>query len=109
MLGVSMDEDGWKAIKPFLAARNGNYPVVLGNEDVNQLYGGIESLPTTLLIGRDGRTSFFHSGLIGKGEYQKEILQLLGAKQDEARIDKPPVQPASDPVDERSLAMNVLK
>jgi hypothetical protein len=39
--------------------RNVNYPVVLGNEEVNQLYGGIESLPTTLLIGRDGRTSFF--------------------------------------------------
>jgi cytochrome c biogenesis protein CcmG/thiol:disulfide interchange protein DsbE len=102
VLGVSMDEDGWKAIKPFLAARNVNYPVVLGNEDVNQLYGGIESLPTTLLIGRDGRTSFFHSGLIGKGEYQKEILQLLGAKQDEVRIDEPSVQPAAQPSDERS-------
>jgi peroxiredoxin len=81
VLGVSMDEDGWKVVKPFLAAKNVNYPVVLGNEEVNQLYGGIESLPTTLLIGRDGRTEFFHSGLIGRGEYQTEILQLLGAKQ----------------------------
>src|SRR5579863_674771 len=79
VLGVSMGEDGWKAVKPFLAAKKVNYPVVLGNEEVNQLYGGIESLPTTLLIGRDGRTVFFHSGLIGKGEYQREILQLLGA------------------------------
>lgn len=104
-----MDEDGWKAIKPFIAARNVNYPVVLGNEEVNQLYGGIESLPTTLSIGRDGRTSFFHSGLISKGEYRKEILQLLRTKQDEARIDEPSVQPASEPGYERSLAMNVLK
>jgi hypothetical protein len=61
------------------------------------------------LIGRDGRTSFFHSGLTGKGEYQTEILQLLDAKQDEARIHEPPVRPASEPRDERSLAMNVLK
>jgi hypothetical protein len=104
-----MDEDGWKAIKPFLAARKVNYPVVLGNEEVNQLCGGIESLPTTLLIGRDGRTKFFHSGLIGKGEYQTEILQLLDAKRDEARIDKPPVRPASEPREEGSLAKNVLK
>ncbi len=36
-----------------------NYPVVLGNEEVNQLYGGIESLPTTLLIGRDGKARVF--------------------------------------------------
>jgi cytochrome c biogenesis protein CcmG/thiol:disulfide interchange protein DsbE len=101
-----MDEDGWKVVKPFLAAKNINYPVVLGNEEVNQLYGGIESLPTTLLIARDGRTEFFHSGLVGKGEYQTEILQLLGAKQDEARIDERLARPASEP---RFLAMNVLK
>jgi hypothetical protein len=99
-----MDEDGWKVVKPFLAAKNVNYPVVLGNEEVNQLYGGIESLPTTLLIGRDGRAEFVHSGLIGREEYQTEILQLPGAKQDEARIDERPVWP-----EPRFLAMNVLK
>ena len=109
VLGVSMDEDGWKAVKPFIAAKKVNYPVVLGDEEVNQLYGGIESLPTTLLIGRDGKAQFFHSGLIGRGEYQKEILQLLGAKQDEARITERPGWPVSEPRDERSLAMTVLK
>jgi len=106
VLGISMDEDGWNAVKRFLAAKDVNYQVVLSNEEVNQLYGGIESLPTTLLIGRDGRTEFFHSGLIGQGEYQTEIRQLLGAKQDEARIDQRPVRPASEP---HFLTMNVLK
>jgi cytochrome c biogenesis protein CcmG/thiol:disulfide interchange protein DsbE len=77
VLGVSMDDDGWKALKPFLEARNINYPILLGNEEVSQSYGGIDSLPTTLLIGRDGRTEFYHSGLIGRSEVQTEILQLL--------------------------------
>jgi peroxiredoxin len=77
VLGVSMDEDGWKAVKPFVAARKINYPIVLANEEVNQLYGGIEVLPTTVLIGRDSRVAFIHSGLISREDYEREIRELL--------------------------------
>jgi len=77
VLGVSMDEEGWKAINPYVAAAKINYPIVLGNEEVNQLYGGFEALPTTLLIDRDGKVAFLHAGLIGRDDYEKEIRPLL--------------------------------
>jgi len=77
VLGVSMDEDGWKAINPYVADHGINYPVVLANEEMNQKYGGIEALPTTLVIGRDGKVAYVHSGLIERQEYEKEIRQLL--------------------------------
>jgi peroxiredoxin len=77
VLGVSMDEEGWKAVSPYVAGHGINYPVVIANEEVNELYGGIEALPTTLLIGRDGKVAFLHSGLIGRADYEKEIRQLL--------------------------------
>jgi peroxiredoxin len=77
VLGVSMDEDGWKVINPYVAEHKINYPVVLANEEVNQRYGGIDALPTTLVIGRDGKVKFLHSGLISREEYEKEIRQLL--------------------------------
>lgn len=77
VLGVSMDEDGWKAINPYVAKAQVNYPVVLGNEDVNREYGGFDALPTTLVIGRDGKVAFLHAGLIGRDEYEKEIRGLL--------------------------------
>ena len=73
-----MDEEGWKVVRPFLAAKQVNYPVVLGDEKVNQLYGGIESLPTTLVLDREGRIVFIHSGLVARDEYRKEIDQLIG-------------------------------
>ena len=81
VLGVSMDEDGWKAISPYLAEHHVNYPVVLGDESVSERYGGIDALPTTLVIARDGRVSAIHQGLPEKGrlEYEKEIRDLLGA------------------------------
>ncbi len=80
VLGVSLDEDGWKAIDPFVAKEKINYPIVLGTEKVNELYGGIEALPTTLVIGRDGKVAYLHAGLIGKDEYRKEIVELLGTE-----------------------------
>ena len=78
VLGVSLDEDGWKVINPYVAKQKINYPILLGNEEVNQRYGGIEALPTTLLIGRDGKVAYLHAGLVSKSEYEKEILALLG-------------------------------
>ena len=79
VIGVSMDEEGWNAIKPYVAAHKMNYRVLLGDDSVSQLYGGVESLPTTFLIDRKGRVAFPpHIGLAGKNEYLKEIQSLLG-------------------------------
>ena len=63
VLGVSMDEDGWSAVKPFIEEHKMNYRVALGNDRVSDLYGGIDSMPTTLLIDRSGRIAKVHIGL----------------------------------------------
>lgn len=82
VLGVSMDEDGWEAVKPYVEEKRINYRVALGNDSVGDLYGGIESLPTTFVIDREGRVAAAHRGLIPKNDYQNEILQLLEGKAD---------------------------
>jgi peroxiredoxin len=82
VVGVSMDEDGWSAVKPYIAEHKLNYRVLLGDDSVSQLYGGVESLPTTFIIDRDGRFAFSpHVGLAGKNEYLNEIQTLLDNKQ----------------------------
>lgn len=86
IVGVSMDEDGWQAIKPFIGQHRINYPVLLGNDSVGQLYGGVDSLPTTFIIDRDGTVAYPpHVGLADKSEYLGEIEALLDAKQQTAR------------------------
>jgi peroxiredoxin len=77
VLGVSMDDDGWQAVKPYLAAQRVNYRIALGNDRVSELYGGIDSLPTTVLIDREGRVASVHLGLVSRNECAKEIQQLL--------------------------------
>jgi peroxiredoxin len=81
VLGVSMDEDGWSAVKPYMTDHKLNYRILLGDDSVSQLYGGLDALPTTFIIDRDGRFAFPpHVGLVGKNEYSSEIESILDEK-----------------------------
>jgi peroxiredoxin len=81
VVGVSMDEDGWSAVKPYMAEHKLNYRILLGDDSVSQLYGGLDALPTTFIIDRDGRFAFPpHVGLVGKNEYANEIESILDEK-----------------------------
>ena len=77
VVGVSMDTEGWKVVKPYVSQHKMNYRVLLGDDAVGQLYGGVDSLPTTFLIDRAGNIAYPHVGLPGKNEYLDEIQTLL--------------------------------
>lgn len=77
VLGVSMDEEGWDIVRPYISDRKMNYRVLLGDDSVAQIYGGVDSLPTTFLIDREGRIASTHVGLVSKSTYQNEIQHLL--------------------------------
>lgn len=80
VVGVSMDEDGWKVIKPYVQNMKMNYRVLLGDDAVSTAYGGLDSLPTTLLIDRQGKIAGVHVGVSqGKEEFKNEIVKLLGS------------------------------
>jgi peroxiredoxin len=77
VVGVSLDDDGWKSVKPYLAEKKIDYTVVVGNDAVSKSYGDVDSLPTTFIIDQDGRIAFTHTGLVSKDTYEKEIQSLL--------------------------------
>jgi peroxiredoxin len=78
VVGVSMDEDGWTAVKPYLIKMKVNYRILLGNDQIGTLYGGVESLPTTFLIDRQGKIASVHIGVTtGKEDFKDAIVHLL--------------------------------
>ena len=89
VLGVSMDDDGWKSVRPYLDAHKINYPVVIGNQLISDQYGSIDSLPTSFIVDRQGRIAAIHIGLAEKGEYQNEILKLLDDAKSAAAVSVP--------------------
>jgi cytochrome c biogenesis protein CcmG/thiol:disulfide interchange protein DsbE len=80
VVGVSMDEDGWDVVKPYIQRRRINYRILRGDDRTGELYGGVESLPMTFLLDRQGRVAAVHVGLASdKDGFLHEITELLGA------------------------------
>jgi peroxiredoxin len=77
VLGVSMDDDGWKSVRPYIASHKINYRIMIGSEVVSQQFGEIEALPTSFVLDREGRIASNHVGLVDKVDYQNEIVKLL--------------------------------
>ena len=77
VLGVSMDEEGWEIVKPYIQDKQVNYRVMVATEEVAQKYGGVDALPTTFMIDREGKIASTHIGLVAKKDYENEIAQLL--------------------------------
>jgi peroxiredoxin len=78
VIGVSMDDDGWKSVKPYIELKKMNYPVVIGSQDLAKQYG-LTSMPMTWLIDRQGRIAALHTGLVDKAGCEDEIRKLLQA------------------------------
>jgi len=79
VIGVSLDQQGPEVVRSFASQWKLNYPVVV-DPDLSNLYGGIRSIPTTLVIDREGRP--VGEALIGYrpyDDYKALVVQALKA------------------------------
>jgi hypothetical protein len=81
MIGISMD-DSPEPVVDFYKELQMNYPVAVGNGRMGEMYGGIPGLPTTFLIGRDGRIYAKHVGATDPALFETEIKELLSGSPD---------------------------
>jgi thiol-disulfide isomerase/thioredoxin len=73
VIGIALDDEGAKVVKPFVDEYKINYPVILGNADVQKAYGGIQGIPTTFIINKNGTLvaeggDVFYEAMFGKGK-----------------------------------------
>jgi len=79
VIGVAMDEDGWKSVQPYVRTTKMNYPVVVGDAAVARQFGAAENLPVTLLIDRQGKIAESHTGVVDRDAWERRIRELLDA------------------------------
>jgi len=77
VLGVSMDDDA-PPVRALYRKLKVNYPVVMGDEKVGELYGGVLGLPVTYLIDREGRIVRHYQGEVDLKRLKREMRGLLG-------------------------------
>jgi len=83
ILGVAMDDEGKSVVGPFVQTKRYdigggkesqmNYPILIGNEEIANKFGGLLGYPTTVLFDKDGKEIHRTTGAISYDEYAKLI------------------------------------
>ena len=79
VVGVSLDDEGWKVVKPFLATAKVPYRMILGDDATAKKYG-IENMPDTYLIDRQGRIAAVYVGLVDRHDVEANIKTMLSQR-----------------------------
>lgn len=74
--GVALDKDGWTVVREFMNSARVSYRIVLGDDAVAKKYG-IENLPDTFLIDREGKIAATYIGLVNKNDVEANIQKML--------------------------------
>jgi peroxiredoxin len=81
IIGVSLDQAGPKVVKKFAAENGLNYTLVMGStDDLDALSGKPGEdivIPTTFLIGRDGKLVHAKRGAMPHEEYEAVVKRAL--------------------------------
>jgi cytochrome c biogenesis protein CcmG/thiol:disulfide interchange protein DsbE len=80
VVGISLDDGGWKVLKPFLADHPIPYRILLGNDSTARSYG-IENMPDTFLIDRQGRlAAAYRAGIVDRSNIEANIQAVLSSR-----------------------------
>ena len=78
VLGISMDEGAAEDVRQFAEKFQVNYPVVMATPAIYQAFPGMSSLPTSLIVDRDGMVVQKHIGMLNAALTEEETRLLAG-------------------------------
>ncbi|MHB8478078.1 MAG: TlpA family protein disulfide reductase [Steroidobacteraceae bacterium] len=79
VIGVSMDDDA-AAAKRFIARHPSSYPILLGDAELGESFGGVFGLPLTYLIDPKGRIVARYQGNGDLAKMEAKIKALLALR-----------------------------
>jgi thiol-disulfide isomerase/thioredoxin len=78
ILGIAEDDAGKDAIAKAVKRINVSYPILLTDQKVAPAYGGVDYLPESFYVDRNGIVQTETSGLGSKDEIEANIKRLVG-------------------------------
>lgn len=77
IVGISLDQQGPQVVRQFAERFEINYPIVMGDQQIVSAFGGVEAIPTTFLIDRDGQIRHRKVGAMAREDYEPIVTSLL--------------------------------
>jgi len=79
IVGLSLDSDGESVVAPFARKHDINYTMLLANDGTARLYGGVNAIPTTFILDRQGRIVKKFIGVMPRETFEQAIQPLLAS------------------------------
>lgn len=76
IVGVALDVPD--RVRAFAQSNGMNYPVVFGNQEVANQWGGIQGIPTTFIVDQEGNIVDRAVGYRSRAYFESKIKPLLG-------------------------------
>lgn len=77
VLGLSTDRGGHEVVREFVESRDLTFPIALASAKVVQDFGGVQALPTSFLIDREGRIRQEVKGFFAEPTLRMAVNRLL--------------------------------
>jgi thiol-disulfide isomerase/thioredoxin len=78
IVGASLDQAGPEVVKAFAGKTGVNYTMLMADESVVGAFGGVNAIPTTFLIDRDGQVRYRKEGL--EEDFEKKVAAVVAEK-----------------------------
>jgi thiol-disulfide isomerase/thioredoxin len=78
VVGLSLDDGPVADVQQFVKAQNINYPVAVVSGEIQAQFGGINAVPSTFIVTRDGMITQRHVGLLNSDYTEQEVRSLAG-------------------------------
>jgi peroxiredoxin len=77
VIGVTYPPEKLTEVRRFVRRAKMNYPVALGTKSTKLMFTSNETLPMTIVIGKDGRVHEIIEGILLSQEFEQKIKPLL--------------------------------
>ena len=77
IVGISVDDRGAAVVKPFAQKFNINYTMLVDGQAITNLYGGVQGIPTTFVLDKQGRIVKKFVGLTDRSVFENLVQGLL--------------------------------
>jgi len=77
IIGITYPPENKTRVRRFARSLKVNYPIILGTSQIRARFSSEETLPLTVVIGRDGKVNDIISGILLRQEFDEKIKPLL--------------------------------
>ncbi len=81
VVGLSSDVGGDGPVRSFVSQHGITYPVAMASDGLRRRYGGVDMLPQSFLLDRQGRVRKMVSGVFSEAVLRRSVDELLSEKE----------------------------